>query len=336
MTEPPSAFAGVEDLADLGLGSEIDMRPTLLRVLTDLYVQRPEHTPEDERYYTELASRLADAADVADRSRLAERLASYPSPPRALIERLARDAIEVATPILRQSLCLSDGDLARIADELGGRHAEIIQERRSGPSPPMETPSRAACGVATEAAELAELFYAAGAAERRWILLSLDYAPIPPLPPAAFTQRSDIWRLEAAALRHNTDVVVRELERSLGLSRTQARRVLLDDSGEPMVTAAKAMDLPADVLQRMLLFMNPRVGQSVDRVYELTDLFRDISVTAARRLIAILREADKDAGSRVYHQSVGWRTAAENARRALSELSRRPAHWRDRRVRGLR
>ena len=85
MTKPPSAFAGVEDLVDLGQGSEIDMRPTLLRVLTDLYVQRPAHTPEDERYYTELASRLMDAADAAARARLAQRLASYPSAPRALI-----------------------------------------------------------------------------------------------------------------------------------------------------------------------------------------------------------------------------------------------------------
>ena len=34
------------------------------------------------------------------------------------------------------------------------------------------------------------------------------------------------------------------------------------------------MSLPADVLQRMLLFVNPRVGQSVDRVYELADALR--------------------------------------------------------------
>jgi hypothetical protein len=298
MTKPPSAFAGVEDLVDLGQGSEIDMRPTLLRVLTDLYVQRPAHTPEDERYYTELASRLMDAADAAARARLAQRLASYPSAPRALIARLARDSIEVAAPILRHSTCLDEADLAALAVELGGQHAEIIEQRRSALVPPARVQSSPAHEGGTEAAELSELFYAAGAAERRLILLSLDYAPIPAIPPSAFVQRSDTWRLEAAALRHNTEVLVRELLRILGISRAQARRVLWDDSGEPMLAAAKAMDLPADVLQRMLLFMNPRVGQSVDRIYELTKLYHETTVAAARRLVAILREADKDAAGR--------------------------------------
>src|SRR6202047_5517035 len=136
MTKPPSAFAGVEDLVDLGQGSEIDMRPTLLRVLTDLYVQRPAHTPEAERYYTDLPSSLMAAADAAARARLAQRLASYASAPRALIARLARDSIEVAAPILRHSTCLDEAELAALAVELGGQHAEIIEQRRSALVPP--------------------------------------------------------------------------------------------------------------------------------------------------------------------------------------------------------
>src|SRR5713101_617823 len=103
MMKPPAAFAGLEDLLDPGHGDGIDMRPTLLRVLTDLYLQRPTHTPEDERYYTELALRLIDAADVPARAALAERLAAYPSAPRPIIERLARDVIEVAAPVLKRS-----------------------------------------------------------------------------------------------------------------------------------------------------------------------------------------------------------------------------------------
>ena len=59
MTASPSEFPGLEDLVDLGSAHQIDMRPTLLRVLTDLYLQRPAHTAEDERYYTELALLLS-------------------------------------------------------------------------------------------------------------------------------------------------------------------------------------------------------------------------------------------------------------------------------------
>ena len=83
MLDSPSEFPGLEDLVDLGSGNQIDMRPTLLRVLTDLYLQRPAHTAEDERYYTELALRLIDATDLRERVALAERLASYPSAPPA-------------------------------------------------------------------------------------------------------------------------------------------------------------------------------------------------------------------------------------------------------------
>ena len=56
--ELSAAFPGLEDLVDLSGEAKIDMRPTLLRVLTDLYLQRPGHTADDERYYTELALRL--------------------------------------------------------------------------------------------------------------------------------------------------------------------------------------------------------------------------------------------------------------------------------------
>ena len=117
MTKSPEAFAELEDLLDLGSG--IDMRTTLLRVLTHLYLQRPTHTPEDEHYYTELALRLLDAADISERAALAARLAPYPSAPRPVIDRLARDVIEVAAPILKDSPCLTCADLKGIADVRG-------------------------------------------------------------------------------------------------------------------------------------------------------------------------------------------------------------------------
>jgi hypothetical protein len=238
--------------------------------------------------------------------------------------RLAHDAIEVAAPILEHSPCLTAADLAAIAQERGGPHADIIATRPPAAPPAVRAPGRGDDRSArTEASELSELFYAAAAPERRLILINLDYAALAPLPSLS-TQRADVWRLESAALQHNSESVMRELEHTLGLTRTQARRIVNDELGEPIVVAAKAMDLPAHVLQRMLLFLNPRVGQSVDRVYELADLYSEISADAARRLIAIWRDADETESKPAQYQPVTWRTAAENARRALSEVSRRP------------
>jgi hypothetical protein len=331
MMNPPPAFAGLEDLVDLGHGDGIDMRPTLLRVLTDLYLQRPSHTLEDERYYTELALRLIEAVEAPQRQALAARLASYPSAPRPVLLQLANDEIEVAAAILEHSPCLTADDLNTIASERGGAHAQMIAAR---PAPPAIEAAAAEPPGHTEASELSELFYAAGAAERRLILINLDYAMVAPAEPATIMQRTDIWRLESAALQHNGEAVVRELERMLRLSRAQARRIVNDELGEPIAVAAKALNLPSDVLQRMLLFMNPHVGQSVDRVYQLAELYGEISVDAARRLVAIWRDADRTEAVKVQYESVAWRTAADNARRALSEVSRRPELRHEPRLRG--
>src|SRR2546430_10816135 len=101
-----AAFAGLEGLFDLAAdGNGVDMYATLLRVLTDLYLQRPIHTPEDEHYYTELALRLIDATEISERAALAARLASYPSAPKPALHRLPRDAIEVAGRNLEHSPC---------------------------------------------------------------------------------------------------------------------------------------------------------------------------------------------------------------------------------------
>ena len=68
--EMPS-LTGLEGLTDIGLRGGVDMRPTLLRVLTDLYVQKLTHTDEEDRHYTELALRLLDSVDVATRAAVA-------------------------------------------------------------------------------------------------------------------------------------------------------------------------------------------------------------------------------------------------------------------------
>src|SRR3979490_863670 len=112
MAKPPPTFASLEGLLDHGQRDGFDIRPTLLRVLTDLYLQKPTHPPPDERYYTELA-----------RAAVAERLAPYPAAPRAVILRLARDVIDVAGPILRHSQSLTAADLEAITVDCGTAHA---------------------------------------------------------------------------------------------------------------------------------------------------------------------------------------------------------------------
>src|SRR5271168_3523362 len=93
------SLSNLDNLTGLGMRGGVDMRPTLLRVLTDLYVQKLTHNPDEERHYTELALRLLDAVDVATRAAVAGRLARHLSPPPRVIQRLAADLPDIAAPL---------------------------------------------------------------------------------------------------------------------------------------------------------------------------------------------------------------------------------------------
>ena len=74
-------FPGFDGLMTLSRREGVDIRPTLLRVLTDLYVQASTHTADEERQFVELTSRLIDQVDDATRAAVRARLAIYPDTP---------------------------------------------------------------------------------------------------------------------------------------------------------------------------------------------------------------------------------------------------------------
>jgi len=238
-------------LVELANRDGVDVRPTVLRVMTDLYIQKSRHTEQEEQHFTELALRLIDLVDAGTRAIVAEKIAGYPAAPAAVRHRLLRELISVR---------------ASAATE-GGPATD-----------------------AAPADELSELFFAANAEERRLILLNLPYAAIAPAEPIApGAALESAHRLEAAALGHNSELFAREIERVLGIARAHARRLYEDSSGEPIVVACVALGMPSTVLQRILLCLNPEISQSVQRVYELALLQEEIELGAALRMIAIWR-----------------------------------------------
>ncbi|MGB6416859.1 MAG: hypothetical protein WBF50_09705, partial [Pseudolabrys sp.] len=84
-----SASDPLDSLVDLACRDGVDIRPTLLRVITDLYVQKPIHGLEEETQFVELALGLIDAVDAATRAAVAARLSAYPGAPAAVLHRLA-------------------------------------------------------------------------------------------------------------------------------------------------------------------------------------------------------------------------------------------------------
>jgi uncharacterized protein (DUF2336 family) len=324
-------FPKLEGLDSLARRDGVDIRPTLLRVLTDLYVQRPAHSAEEERHYTELALRLIDAVDVATRATVARKLSFYPNAPLAVMRRLARDVIEVAEPVLVQSPVLTDLEHAAIIRDFGLGHAAAIARRHAGapesPPPAAEVaPARLVAGPASEEPadlELAALFFSADGAERRVLLMNLADAETGATPMSARPALTAVPRLEAAALARDAAKFAMVLEQMLGLAREPAARIVEDASGEPLLVALKALETPSVVVQRVLLFLNPAIGHSVQRVFDLASLYERLSARAAARIIASLRAGEPGRPRRGAHQPVYADDEASRGRRGTGV--RRPS-----------
>ena len=278
-----SAYPTLDGLFDLACRDGVDIGPTLLRVLTDLYVQKPSHGTDEEAQYTELAGRLIETVDDATRAVVKARLSAYPAAPAAILRKLA-----------------------------------TLDPRPAGEAAPARQ-------AETAQPDLAELFFSASAAERRLILLNLDLVAERATPRAPVAAEL-IRRLERAGLQRNTGEFSRTLARALGVSQALAERIARDYSGEPIVVAARALGMTADVLQRILLVLNPLIGQSVERVYDLSRLYDEITAAAAERMVTIWRQTG--AYAKPSHAPLHYDDERRGAR-AAAPADHRRGHSRD-------
>jgi len=261
----------IQGLFDLACRSGVEIRPTLLRVLTDLYVQKAVHSAEEKAEYAELADRLLDHVDDATRNAIASRLAGHPD-----------------TPPL-------------IAARLGIPQAAASPAKNTEPA----------------AKDLLEAFFAADSYERRLMLTNLAASPGAAGSRKPPTATETCRRLEAAALSRQLDDFAKILESALLLPHSVAKRIAGDGSGEPILIAARSLGMPAAVLQRILLFINPAISHSVQRVYELAALYDEISHDTAESMLAIWR-GRAPATSKPAHQPVLHDDEQRSARTSAS------------------
>jgi hypothetical protein len=269
------------------------MRSALLRVLTDLYVQKLTHTLDEERHYTELALRLIESVDAPTRETVAVQLTKHLSPPHEVIQRLAHDASEISAVVSSPPRAEARSSAHSIA-EVPLQQTSRVHGREDGAAPAAFPATRSPSDATGEpigtdvANELNEIFFAANATERRLILLNLDVVtPLVARCPRIARDTLVAQRLEVAALARRREDFVQELAQSLLISREQARRIADDRLGEPIMIAAKALSLPRDRLYRILLFINAAVGHSVERVHALAQLYDEITLPAAQDVVAI-------------------------------------------------
>jgi hypothetical protein len=273
-----SAFPRIEGLVDLACRNGVDVRPTLLRVLTDLYVQAPSHTPDEEAQYKELALRLIDNVDAPTRNAIAGRLAGYPRAPLAIVRRLK---------------------------ELG---ATVPAAPAAPPAPHVK---------------LREDFFAADSYERQLMLTNLDAAGASLVAPPAAVETCK--RIEAAVLAGNIGDFIGLIESALTLPRAIAEKVAYDNGGEPLVIVARALGMTRTVLERVLLLLNPAIGQSVERVYGLAALHDEITAATAESMLAIWRGTAPRRGA---YQPALHDDEKRSARTTMTTTARHQTHRR--------
>jgi Uncharacterised protein conserved in bacteria (DUF2336) len=274
MTATP-LFPGFDGLMTLSRREGVDIRPTLLRVLTDLYVQASAHSGDEERQFVELASRLIEEVDDATRAAVRARLAIYPATPAEILNKLG----------LRRC---SPNQIVPVASAIPTPAPE---------TPPVRTPTEAQLRMASnlsmrpnDAAEISDMFFAASGSERALILHNLNETPLKASAriPAARAARA-IEILEMAAFAEDSESFALELGEALILTARIATRVVNDPGGEPLAAAARALDMPSPVFQRVLMFLNPEFGSSVHNVYRLSRLYDRLSERSALVMLAAWR-----------------------------------------------
>lgn len=270
-------FPGFDGLMTLSRREGVDIRPTLLRVLTDLYVQAASHTDDEERQFVELTSRLIEEVDDATRAAVRARLSVYPRTPVAIMAKLGLKpsrpdqriplarSIKPGEPPMRPAKPMSEAEL-RLASTLSMQ--------------PNDAP------------EITEMFFSADASERGAILSNLAETPLKPSARiAAGRAARAIQILEMAAFAVDAENFALELGDALMLPSSIAERVVRDGGGEPLACAAKALGMPGPVFERVLLFLNPELGSSVTRVYRLSRLYQVLGERTALIMVAAWRGA---------------------------------------------
>lgn len=275
MSTPP-LFQGFDGLMSLSQREGVDIRPTLLRVLTDLYVQTLDHTVDEERQFTELTMRLLDGVDDATRAVVRGKLAIYPKTPRDIRRKL----------LIPPPLCPRDETPTQQPVQ-----SEAEPETAAAPLPaPLPQPPTVLAMKPQDASSLIEMFTGASSKERAKILENLLGVPVKPsakIDPKRASRA--LASLESAAMVADAQAFTTELADALMLPAAVAKEIVTDLLGEPLACAMKALGMSAESFQRVLLFLNPAIGASVIDVYRLARMYDVLDERVALIMLAAWR-----------------------------------------------
>jgi Uncharacterised protein conserved in bacteria (DUF2336) len=321
----PDALHG---LVALGARGDVNIRPVLVRVLTDMFVAKNHHSADEINQYCEIATQLLRNMDVDTCRIVAHKLARFENPPQSVLDLLVAKGGTPAEIILSQARGLGRSFLATEAVFGSGSNAAAIAARAdldrdlvamlanrpetpvlhalaANPSAPIESSlfaflvrrARTDAGLAKALIEraqsgddLAPLFLVATPMDRAKIITSIRRRELgrPEPAPARPASPQTVATLEQLALAGERSRFILCLANALAV-RPEQSAVLVDDAyGEPLALALAALRVPPHVAVRLFLFIDPRIGQSVERVRSLVRIVRHMPPHLCRRLLTAM------------------------------------------------
>ena len=327
MAPPDHLPDELRGLAALAERKELDLRPVLLRVLTDLYVGRPHHTPDEIRQYQAVAEGLIRQSDESVRAVVADKLADYALAPDSVLEALIAFGGPGATPILRRSITISRSLLADVAHEgeislacavaersdldtplvrsLAERpEIEVLRALANNATAPLDRTTferlaqrgrldvplaRALCARASEPGAVAPLFLVASQIQRKAIILD--------------ARRADLGREFRTAPSEALLGYGREMEEAAAsMDRARIEAIIADATGaSPEITERIVSDPYGDPLALVLAMfaMTPQAASRVivavggpvvtqERLQALATLVGDVAPETAARLVCAM------------------------------------------------
>jgi len=325
MPSTPDVPEALRRLAALGSRDDIDLRPVLLRVATDLFVMKDHHAPEEMRQFQEIALHMLDHVDGETRVAIAGKLATHGGAPAAIVERLIACGGETAAVLLEKSralgaralvgaACFGDAETAAAVARRNDLAPELVQalaaraesavlvalaenqsaaiSRRSFIALVRRARgdlrlAAALLARADDADDVAPLFLAADPDERAAIILAVKRRALGrPRQAAAPPDDALLARLEQLAAQPNRRPFAAMLAAATGARVEDMAKVVDDGGGEPLALVLSALGMKPAAATRIFLMGDPKIAHSYPRIAALRQLVADMDPQTARRLVA--------------------------------------------------
>jgi len=314
------ALPDLSGLLELSRIEQLDLKPVILRVQTDLYLRAPRRDRAVRETFASLACGLIPTVDQETLRIVADKLRDHPETPPSVLEALAARG-DGAVPAAGTA-ATDKGDEAPLAAMLTARLASLPSLRRESIEdlscdgrPEVDLalalnqavtlagePLRRLVGRARRAADLAHiilkrpdvapaeltpLYLHADPAMREAIVRAVEATaglrPCPPVP------RGLGAALTALSTDRDVPAFVETLAASLGLTADFVTEADEPDARYDLLTLAmRAAGLHEDEAVYVFLTLNQGVARSAQRVSALVAMFRSLSRAAARDLLAAL------------------------------------------------